>query len=115
MLGYLSGMEYGQSDSSKKWIGKSSAAAPTMLGAAAGIFLGDLMHRSARRPVALSLAVLGIAALTPTLAGAVKKKVAGPKTKRGSRKTLESIRNGGIHTGDASAYDDELTEHMHVL
>ena len=107
-------MEYGQSESSKNWVDKSSAAAPALLGAAAGMFLGDLMHRSARRPVALSLACLGLAAVAPVVAGAVKQKVAGPTTKRGSRKTLESIRNSGMPDGDNDAFEDELGEHMFI-
>jgi hypothetical protein len=104
-------MEYRKSKAKKNWINKSSAAAPTVIGVATGIVLGDLMHRGARRPVAFSLLCLGILALSPTVVGAVKNKVAGPQTKRGSRRTLDSIRNGGMmDTNTANSYlgeDDE--------
>lgn len=102
-------MEYGKSKASKNWKEITTSAAPTVLGVAAGIILGDLMHRGARRPVAFSLACLGMLALSPSVVGAVKHKVAGPQTVRGSRKTLDSIRNGGM-IDDATGYlgdDDE--------
>ncbi len=111
-------MEYGQKEASKKnWVAKSSAAAPSVLGVAAGIMLGDMMHRGARRPVAFSLACLGMLAITPTVVGAVKKKVAGPQTKRGSRKTLDGIRNAGVPEGDAttSYLGDELGDNMYIV
>ncbi len=96
-------MEYGQQEVSKKnWVAKSSSSVPSVLGIAAGIMLGDMMHRGARRPVAFSLACLGMLALTPTVVGAVKKKVAGPQTKRGSRKTLDNIRNAGVPEENAT-------------
>lgn len=102
-------MEYGQCDTSKKWTEKSSAAAPALIGAAAGVFLGDLMHRSARRPVAASLFLLGVAAVAPCVAGAVKNKVAGPNTRRGSQRTLSKIRDGAsIPADDVDVYGDEI-------
>ena len=100
-------MEYGHSESPKNWMDKSSAAAPTLLGLAAGILVGDMMHRGARRPIAFSLACLGVAALTPTVVDAVKNKVAGPNTKRGSRRTLEGIRDAGVSA------EDEFGEEMY--
>lgn len=53
-------------------------------------------------------------AVTPTVVGAVKNKVAGPQTKRGSRKTLDSIRNGGmLDENTATSYlGDDLAEYM---
>ncbi len=89
-------MEYGQPEVRKNWKEISSAAAPCVLGVAAGIMLGDMMHRGARRPIAFSLACLGMLAVTPTVVGAVKNKVAGPTTARGSRRTLDGIRNAGM-------------------
>jgi len=90
------GMEYRQPEVRKNWKEVSSAVAPSVLGVAAGIMLGDMMHRGARRPVAFSLACFGMLAVTPTVVGAVKNKVAGPSTVRGSRKTLEGIRSAGM-------------------
>lgn len=102
-------MEYGQCDTSKKWTEKTSAVAPALIGAATGVFLGDLMHRSARRPVAASLLCLGIAALTPCVAGAVKNKVAGPNTRRGNQRTLTKIRDGAsIPADDIDVYGKEI-------
>lgn len=89
-------MKYAQPEVRKNWKEISSAAAPSVLGVAAGIMLGDMMHRGARRPVAFSLACLGMLAVTPTVVGAVKNKVAGPQTVRGSLRTLDGIRNAGM-------------------
>ncbi len=109
-------MEYSQHETKKTWIDHSSAAAPSVLGVAAGILLGDMMHRGARRPVAFSLACLGMLAITPTVVGAVKNKVAGPQTKRGGRKTLEGIRNAGMPDGTTTTYlGEELDEDMYVV
>lgn len=89
----------------------SSEAAPALLGAAAGIFLGDLMHSGARRPVAFALACLGVAALTPSVVEVVRDKVAGPNTRRGSQRTLRSIREG---SGASSAEDFYEEEQLYV-
>jgi hypothetical protein len=100
-------MDYGQSENSKNWVDKSSAAAPALFGVAAGIFLGDMMHRGARRPVAASLFCLGLAAIAPCVADVVKKKVAGPSTRRGSQRTLANIRDGAA-ISDVDIYSDEI-------
>ena len=100
-------MDYGQCETSKKWVDKSSAAAPALFGAAVGVVLGDMMHRGARRPVAASLFCLGLAAIAPCVADAVKKKVAGPKTRRGSQRTLANIRDGAA-IPDVDIYSDEI-------
>lgn len=107
-MGYLQTMDYGHCETSKKWSEKSSAAAPALIGAAAGIFLGDMMHRGARRPVAASLFCLGLAAVAPAVAEVVKKKVAGPNTRRGVQRTLESIRDGGLPAADVDVYNEEI-------
>ena len=83
--------------------------APALLGVAAGIFLGDLMHRSARRPVAFPLAVLGAAAIAPIIVESVREKVAGPNTHRGTQRTLRSIRDGaGVPARDIDYVEEEL-------
>lgn len=109
-------MEYAQPKVRRNWKKKSSAAAPTVLGVAAGIILGDMMHRGARRPVAFSLACLGMLAVTPTVVGAVKNKVAGPQTARGSRRTLDSIRNGGmLDENTATSYlGEDVEDSMYI-
>ncbi len=109
-------MEYAQPKVRRNWKEKSSAAAPTVLGVAAGIILGDMMHRGARRPVAFSLACLGMLAVTPTVVGAVKNKVAGPQTARGSRRTLDSIRDGGmLDENTATSYlGEDVEDSMYI-
>lgn len=103
-----------QDQSDKTWIETSASFAPAMLGAAAGVFLGDLMHRDTRRPVALTLAALGIAALAPTLVGTVADKVNGPNTSRGTRRTLRNIRDAGVTADEFADLEDEIGEHMFV-
>lgn len=107
-------MEYGHNEASKNWVDKSSTVAPAILGAAAGVFLGDLMHRGARRPVSLALACLGLAALTPAVVGVVKDKVTGPNTRRGSRKTLDNIRGAGAAESGVDLIDGEDVEQLFV-
>ena len=83
----------------------------TLLGVAAGIVIGDLMHRGARRPVAFALGVLGVAAIAPTVVDAVRDKVAGPNTRRGTQRTLRSIREGaGAPARDIDFVKEELGE-----
>lgn len=103
-----------QDESDKNWIETSASFAPAMLGAAAGVFLGDLMHRDTRRPVALALAALGIAALAPALVEVVADKVNGPASRRGTRRTLRNIRDAGISADEFADLEDEIGEHMFV-
>jgi hypothetical protein len=103
-----------QDESDKNWIETSASFAPAMLGAAAGVFLGDLMHRDTRRPVALTLAALGIAALAPALVEVVADKVNGPGSRRGTRRTLRNIRDAGISADEFADLEDEIGEHMFV-
>ena len=89
----------------------SVECAPVALGVAAGIFLGDMMHRSARRPVAFALGALGIAAIAPVVVDTVRDKVAGPNTRRGTQRTLRSIREGaGAPARDIDFVEEELGE-----
>lgn len=99
-------MDYGNSSQANNWLDKSSTAAPALIGAAAGMVLGDMMHRNARRPLAFSLFCIGVAAIAPSVFGAVKDKVAGPQTKRGSRRTLDGIRSAGAVDGIDFAGED---------
>ena len=99
------------SSSSRTWVSTSAEVAPAVLGVAAGVFFGDLMHRGARRPVAFALAAIGIAAVAPTILDAVKDRVAGPNTRRGSQRTLRSIREGaGAPTREIDYLEDEVGE-----
>ncbi|MFK7909137.1 MAG: hypothetical protein AB8F34_00900 [Akkermansiaceae bacterium] len=103
-----------QEISDKNWIETSASFAPAMLGAAAGVILGDLMSREARRPVALALAALGAAALAPSVVGSVAEKVNGPNSRRGNRRTLRNIRDAGYSPDEFADLEDEIGEHMFV-
>ena len=98
-------------DRGKKLVDAGAECAPMVLGVAAGIFLGDMMHRSARRPVAFALSVLGVAAIAPVVVDTVRDKVAGPNTRRGTQRTLRSIREGaGAPARDIDFVEEELGE-----
>ena len=100
-----------QQDPAKALVDASVECAPIALGVAAGIFLGDMMHRSARRPVAFALGVLGVAAIAPVIVDTVRDKVAGPQTRRGTQRTLSSIREGaGVPARDIDFVEEELGE-----
>lgn len=99
----------------RHWTEASADVSPAILGVAAGILLGDLMHRGARRPVAFALACAGIAAAAPFLVDAVKEKVVGPKTRRGTQRTLRSIREGsGAPPRNIDFVEEELGEQIFV-
>jgi len=101
-------------DSSRDWIETTALVAPGLLGAATGLLLGDLMHRNARKGVAIALAGLGVAALVPLLVGGIANKVNGPSSARGVRRRLAGIRDAGDGLGDYADVDDEL-RHQGVL
>ena len=103
-----------QDYSEKNWIETSASFTPAVLGAAAGVFLGDLMHLDSRRPVALALAALGIAAVAPSLVGVVAEKVNGPNSNRGTRRTLRNIRDAGIAADEFADLEDEIGEQMFI-
>ncbi|MEM1084310.1 MAG: hypothetical protein AAGI48_09315 [Verrucomicrobiota bacterium] len=92
-------------DAERDWTENTALAAPALLGAAAGLILGEVMHSGARRGIAIGLAALGVAALVPLTVGGIVKKVNSPETKRGSRRRLESIRSA-----DHGFVDDDLLE-----
>lgn len=85
------------------WIETSALTAPALIGAAAGLLLGDLMHRGARRGLGIGLGALGIAALLPFVVGGVADLVTGPRSKVGVRRKIQRIRDVGVV---APAYDD---------
>ncbi len=101
-------------ESEKNWMETSASFAPSVLGAAAGVLLGDLIHRDMRRPVAITLAALGAAALAPQLVGILTDKINGPSSRRGSRRTLQSIRDSGMSADEFADLEDEIGEQMFV-
>jgi len=98
----------------RDWVDTTAAFAPAVLGAAAGILVSEAMSSKARRPVGLSLACIGLAALTPLLVESVVKRVRGPGTRRGSLRTLRGIRDHGLQSRDINYVEDELGEELGV-
>ena len=82
-------------DEDRDWTENTALAAPALLGAAAGLILGEVMHSGARRGIAIGLAALGVAALVPLTVGGIVNKVNSPQTRRGARRRLEGIRSSG--------------------
>ncbi len=98
------------SETSPTWIENSTMVAPALLGAAAGLLLGDLMHRGARRGVGIGLGALGIAALLPFVVGGVAGLVTGPRSKFGVRRNIQRIRDAGIVAPGYNDVEEELRE-----
>jgi hypothetical protein len=92
------------------WIETSALTAPALLGAAAGLLLGDLMHRGARRGVGIGLGALGVAALLPFVVGGVAGLVTGPRSKVGVRRNIQRIRDAGMISRDYDEVDEQLRE-----
>jgi len=98
----------------KNWTEASASAAPTLLGAAAGVLVADLISPDTRRPVAFTLAALGACALAPLIVGTVVDLVNGPNSRYGSRRTLRRIRDAGASSNEFSDLDVDLDEEMFV-
>ena len=98
----------------RDWVDTTAAFAPVVLGAAAGILVSEAMSSRARRPIGLSLACIGLAALTPMLVETAMKKVRGPGTKRGSLRTLQGIRDHGLQACEIKHVEEELGEELGV-
>lgn len=98
------------SETTPAWVETSALTAPALIGAAAGLLLGDLMHRGARRGLGIGLGALGVAALLPFVVGGVTGLVTGPKSKLGVRRKIQRIRDAGIVDSGFDDVDDELRE-----
>ena len=96
------------------WIDTTASFAPAVLGAAAGLLMADVLSDEARKPVGLSLACLGLAALTPMLVETMINKLNGPGTHRGSQRTLRGIRNSGLPPRDISYVGAEMGDELGV-
>lgn len=88
-----------------EWTEASAMVSPALLGAAAGLILGEVMHTNARRGVAIGLAALGVAALMPLAVSGIVNRVNGPRTRRGVQRRLRGIRDAGD-----GFVEDELEE-----
>jgi hypothetical protein len=92
------------------WVEGSALTAPMILGAAAGLLIGDLLSTNARRGVGISLGILGVAALLPVAVDGVAGLITGPRSKFGVNRKIQRIRDIGIvSTGDHDV-DEELRE-----
>jgi hypothetical protein len=98
------------SDTTPAWIETSALTAPALLGAAAGLLLGDLMHRGARRGLGIGLGVLGVVALLPFVVGGVTGLVTGPRSKLGVRRKIQRIRDAGMVSQDYNDVEETLRE-----
>lgn len=67
---------------------------PAAVGVAAGLLIADALDSRARRITALSLLGVGFVSAVPYLTSLALQKVNGPRSRRGSAKTIESIRDG---------------------
>lgn len=92
------------------WVETSALTAPALLGAAAGLLLGDLMHQNARRGIGIGLGALGVAALLPFVVGGVTGLVTGPRSKFGVRRKIQRIRDAGIVDSSYDDVEEELRE-----
>lgn len=97
-------------ESTPAWIETSALAAPALMGAAAGLVLGDFMHRGARRGLGIGLGALGVVALLPFALGGVAWLVTGPKSRVGVRRKIQRIRDIGLGAPDYDEVDEELRE-----
>ncbi|TAG07809.1 MAG: hypothetical protein EAZ42_12375 [Verrucomicrobia bacterium] len=88
----------------------SALTAPALLGAAAGLLVGGLMHSGARKVIGLSLGAAGVAALLPFVVGGVAGLVTGPRSKVGVKRNIQRIRDAGIVSSDYDSVDDTLRE-----
>lgn len=85
-------------DTTPAWVEGSAMAAPAILGAAAGLLLGNLMNPGARRGLGLGLGVLGVAALLPFAVDGVAALITGPRSKFGVKRKIQKIRDIGLGT-----------------
>ena len=97
-------------DTTPIWVESSALAAPAILGAAAGLLVGDMMHGNARRGLGLGLGVLGVLALLPFAVDGVAALITGPRSKFGVRRKIQQIRDIGIGSPHHDVVDDELRE-----
>jgi hypothetical protein len=97
-------------DTTPVWVEGSALAAPVILGAAAGLLVGNLMHSSARRGLGLGLGILGVVALLPFAVDGVADLITGPRSKFGVRRKIQKIRDIGLGAPYHDEVDEELRE-----
>lgn len=91
------------------WKDTTAATGPAVLGAAAGIIIGNMVHKGARGPLALALLCVGAALVAPSTVQSVVGRINSPSTKRGSQRTLQKIREGaGAPAQEIDFVEDEV-------
>ena len=96
------------SEMTPAWMETSALTAPALLGASAGLLLGDLMNPRARRAVGIGIGAVGVAALLPFVVGGVNFLVTGPRSKFGVRRKIQRIRDAGIVAPVYDEVEEEL-------
>lgn len=91
-------------DTTPVWVEGSALAAPVILGAAAGLLVGDMVHGNTRRGLGVSVALIGIVALLPFAVDGIADLITGPRSKFGVRRKIQKIRDIGI----GSPFEDEV-------
>lgn len=94
------------------WVENSALTAPALLGASAGLLVGDMMHGSARRGLGLGLGIVGVALLAPFVFGTARGLITGPRSKFGVRRRIQSIRDGGMGDSDQAGDYDEVDREL---
>jgi hypothetical protein len=97
-------------DATPVWVEGSTLAAPVILGAAAGLLIGDMMHSNARRGVGISLGIVGILAFLPIVVDGVSGLITGPRSKFGVNRKIQKIRDIGIGSPSQDDVDEVLRE-----
>jgi hypothetical protein len=69
-----------------------------------GLLLSGRLGRSARQAAALTAIGVGVAATIPLLVGVVDRRLNSPRTDRGMRRRLRSIRNDSGFPDDADLF-----------
>lgn len=80
------------------------AVTQTAVGCGLGLLLGGKMGRTARKATAFSLLGIGALLALPAIVDAVANVISGPKTARGARKRLDSIRHDSGLPDDAEVF-----------
>ena len=94
------------------WVENSALTAPALLGASAGLIVGDMMHGTARRGLGLGLGIVGVALLAPYVFGTARGLITGPRSKVGVRRRIQSIRDAGMGESDQAADYDEVDSEL---
>ena len=85
------------------------SVAPAAAGAGIGILLAETMDRDSRRAAGATLLGVALLAALPWLIHVVGRKMTGPRSKRGSARTLQKIRDGGLGDYSYESYNfDEI-------